>query len=372
MSIVYLGISLKNQQEHPLADEIKFCSNQELRSLKISHDEYPYFLDAIKSLGFIEELALISTCNRFEIIMFLKENTMTSANIEKIQLTVKSITKSNIDLGLLDNQKAEYQFLRTFCGLNSGLIGESEISQQIEISFRQAIIMGYMSKKGLELLEKAIKLKSIISNLVLKEKISYCQIALKSALKTLNHQVFSKVIVLGSGSTSLESCRALVDFGVAPQNIHLIHRISSSSGQISRFKSTLELNHMNYLRAKYGYHMDKVKAFVADSDLLIFGIDSRNSIMSFSQNSKISIIDFNSKPSCSFEFDQAPNNYISSDMLDSYVRNYTEKRLLDKSFCNSIKMIDEIVCNALDIRLVTKSPNLRLASSEKFELTTHK
>jgi glutamyl-tRNA reductase len=349
LPLVYLGISLKNQQQHPLADEIKFCTTDELKSVKIPHDEYPLLLDSIKSLGFIDEISLVSTCNRFEIISFLKEGYDSVENINKIQAVIKSITKSDINLGTLTQKKAEYQFLRTFCGLNSGLIGESEISHQIEISFRQAIIMGYMSNRGLELLEKAIKLKDIITERVLKDKISYCQIALQSALKNFGNFDSSKVVVLGSGSTSLESCKSLVDFGINPKNINLIHRISTSSGQIARFKSTPGLESINYLRSKYGYHMDKVKAFVADADLLVFGIDSRNPVMSFSSATKIKIIDFNSKPSCTFGLGLEPVNYISGDKLDTYVRDYSKSRLEDQDFCLSIKMIDEIVASALGL-----------------------
>jgi len=350
LSLVYLGISLKNQQQNPLSAELKFCTSQELKSVKIPHDEYPLLLDSIKSLGFIDEIALISTCNRFEILAFLKDGANNSENIQKIQLAIKSITKSEIDLGILSHKKAEYQFLRTFCGLNSGLIGESEISHQIEISFRQAIIMGYMSNRGLDLLEKAIKLKDIITERVLKEKISYCQIALQQALINFIDIEFTKVVVLGSGSTSLESCKSLVAYGVNPKNIYLVHRISASSGQISKFKSTPRLESIHYLRSKYGYHMDKVKAFVADADILVFGIDSRNPVMDFSPSCKIKIIDFNSKPSCTFGSGLEPANYISGDKLDSFVRDYSRARLEDKEFCDSIKMIDEIVGQALGIR----------------------
>lgn len=349
MPLVYLGISLKNQQQNPLSAELKFCTSQELKSVKIPHDEYPLLLDSIKSLEFIDEIALISTCNRFEILAFLKEGANNTENIQKIQSAIKSITKAEIDLGILSDKKAEYQFLRTFCGLNSGLIGESEISHQIEISFRQAIIMGYMSNRGLDLLEKAIKLKDIITERVLKEKISYCQIALQQALKNFNACDFIKVVVLGSGSTSLESCKSLVAYGVNPKNIYLVHRISASSGQIARFKSTSGLESIHYLRSKYGYHMDKVKAFVADADILVFGIDSRNPVMDFSSSCKIKIVDFNSKPSCTFGFGQEPTNYISGDKLDSYVRDYSSARLEDKEFCDSIKMIDEIVGQALGL-----------------------
>lgn len=349
MPLIYLGISLKNLQSHPLAGELKFCSLDELKSVKIPHDEYPLLLDSIKSLGFVQELALVSTCNRFEILCFVDSDVFNQENIQKIQSTIQSINKSSVDLGVLYDQKAEYQFLRTFCGLNSGLIGESEISHQIEISFRQSIIMGYMSHKGLDLLEKAIQLKNIINERVLKEKISYCQIALQTALDSFGLRDFCKVIVLGSGSTSLESCRALVNYGINPKNIFLIHRISASSGQIARFKSTQGLELINYMRSKYGYHMDKVKAFVADADLVVFGIDSRNPVMNFSSSTKMKIIDFNSKPSCTFGFGPDPVNYISGDKLDGFVRDYSSARLQDTNFRQTIEMIDTFVADALGV-----------------------
>jgi hypothetical protein len=46
---------------------------------------------------------------------------------------------------------------------------------------------------------------------------------------------------------------------------------------------------------------------------------------------------------------QEPANYISGDKLDSFVRDYSRARLEDKEFCDSIKMIDEIVGQALGL-----------------------
>lgn len=350
MPLLYLGISLKNQQKHPLADEIKFCTNQELISTKVSHDEYPLLLDTIKALGFVDELSLISTCNRFEIICYIHEQNLTQANIDLIQSAIRSITRSETILGQLIGAKAEYQFLRTFCGLNSGLIGESEISQQIEISIRQALVMGYMARQGAELLDKAIKLRAIITERIYKERVSYCQVGLLTALQGLKLQSINKAVVMGSGSTAHESCKALVDYGLPSSSIYLAHRISSSSGQISKIKSTPGLENMNYLRSKYGYHTDKIKLFVSDADLLVFAIDSKNPVMEFSRNYRVKIVDFNSKPSCSFEAGADLSSYVSGERLDDYVRSYSRDRLQDPEFCQSIELVDTTIANALGVQ----------------------
>ena len=71
MTLVYMGLSLPNRVNNPLMDKVAFCNNPVLNSVKVSHDEYARLLDAIKNIYYVNELTLISTCNRFELILFL-------------------------------------------------------------------------------------------------------------------------------------------------------------------------------------------------------------------------------------------------------------------------------------------------------------
>ena len=313
-------------------------------SVKLSHDEYPLLLDALKQFDYVEEVTLITTCNRFELILFLRDKKLQYIN--ELQRVVQSINKSEIDLDVLYGDEAKLQILRTYCGLNSGLVGEDEICMQFEISFRQTHQMGYLGSNGLLLLDEAKSLRKLIDTKVELERASYCGIAIDSALKKFGNRSYQNIIVMGSGSTAHQACLSLVKFGFNPENMTLLHRISSSSGQITAIKASPELADMKYSRAKYGYHTDRVKAFVADADLIIFGIDSRLPSLHFTKHYKTAIIDFSSKPSCSFDEDTSLDRYASSSELDSFVRAYSASRMNDVEFSSKLGLAEEMIQEA--------------------------
>lgn len=330
MDLVYIGASIQNSLDNPLASKIKFCDHQDLQNLKLGHDEYARFLDTIKTLPFVKELALISTCNRFETYLWVDSNYSLEAFLEACSGIIRSLEL----LSELKNEDAELHFYRTFLGFNSGLIAETEISQQIEISLRQCFHMGYLSKLGLELLDKAIALKSSLVELFDLAKHSYCNIAISSVLDEIKKP--NNALIMGSGSTAKQSAHSLIANGLHPSKITLVHRSSSSSYQINDFFEDKLLAQMNFQRSKDGYHIQKIKDLILDFDLLVFAIDSRYPVININKESKLKLIDFNSYPSCTFAVGADINNYYSSQRLDSFIRKHSQILLESESFKRSI------------------------------------
>jgi glutamyl-tRNA reductase len=344
MSLVYIGTSLKNDHPNPLSDSLSFCCIDDLLRAKISHDEFALLLDQIKSIENVSELTLVSTCNRFEIYAFL--NLVSEDIIEEIKSVINSFNKSEIKLAHLVGDDARLQFFRTYCGLNSGLIGEAEISMQMDISIRQSIAMGYLAKKGNDLLDEAIALRKVFDDFVYKEKVSYCSIALQRSLFKINSKI-DNISILGSGSTARQVCVALKNFGYNPNQFTLLHRISSSSNQVATIRDIEGLSDMRFVRTKYGYHTDKSKEQIYNSDLVIFAIDSKLPIINIPANSKLKIIDFNSMPSCTFSLGANLDNYFSAAKLDDEVRSFTRERMSNNNFCTSLKHAEAILIDKL-------------------------
>ena len=57
-------------------------------------------------------------------------------------------------MSLLLENEARLQVLRTYCGLNSGLVGESEICLQVNGAFKQALSLGLIEENAMKLLKK--------------------------------------------------------------------------------------------------------------------------------------------------------------------------------------------------------------------------
>lgn len=343
MGLVYLGISLANSLQHPLAARLSFADSETLSQVKLSHDEYPLLLDTLKAFPFVEEVTLVTTCNRFEIVSFLKNGYDKEPYISQLQEAIRSINKSKINLNVLYGNDAKLQILRTFCGFNSGLVGEDEICMQFEISFKQTFHMSYLGKQGMSLLHEAIVLRKILDKAVFNDKVSYCEIGLKESIKRFPNNDFKNIIVAGSGSTANQACLALIRLGYQAENITLLHRISSNSGQITAIKASSELQNINYIRCKDGYHANKAKEAFANADLIVFGIDSRLPSLHLSKHYKQAIIDFSFKPSCSFDTNADQSRYISSAQLDSFVREFSDIRIANPSFKFKLERAEEIL-----------------------------
>lgn len=346
MVLVYLGISLPNQISNPLNNKLGTYTDQDLMSCKLSHDEYPLLLDKLKSFDFVQEAVLITTCNRFELIMFLED--ASTENIYSIRQATKEIIKSEIELSLLIGEDAQLQFLRTYCGLNSGLIAEDEICMQMEIAFKQCFHMGYLGKEGMQLFTEAQALRSVIDEHIYQERVSYCQVAIETALNKFQTKEFKNIIIAGSGSTSHQSCLSLVRLGLRPETFTLAHRISSSSTQIAAIKASTELTGMNFQRVKHGYHSQRMKDLVSDCDLLVLGIDSRLPSLHFSKHNSKPVIDFSSKPSLSFDDDASRENYFCSSRLDHFVREYSEQRLRKHGFMVRIELAEAYIAKEIE------------------------
>ena len=353
MSLVYIGTSLKNDHPNPLGADLSFCTNDELLKAKIPHDQFANLLDQLRAIDLVEEISLISTCNRFEIYAFLKQ--VSSSVINEIKTTINSVSNANIDFANLNLDKAKLQFFRTYCGLNSGLIGEREISMQIDIAFRQSMAMKYLGVKGGTLLEEAISLREVFDSFVYKNKISYCSVAMEKILAET--QGIENILVLGSGSTARQACTALRDFGYDTSKMTVAHRISSSSTQLSSIKEQDGLANMKFTRSKYGYHTDKVKELVFNSDLVVFAIDSKLPVINIPTGSKVKLIDFNSQPSCTFSIGSQVENYYSAATLDKEVRDYSKQRMQDPNFVEALTHAEGI----LKEQLAAAAPSLELA-----------
>lgn len=347
VTLVYIGKSIANQVRNPLERKLNFCSLEELNQIKISHDEYPLLLDKIKTLDYVQELCLISTCNRFELFLYI-DGRLNQTRIDQIKTQIQSLNNADIDYDVLTDSDAQLQIIRSYCGLNSSLIGESEISAQFEISFKQCLHMGYLGSKLMTLYHQAQVLRERINNSIFAEKVSYCDIAIAKSLELLGANKLNKIAVFGSGSTAYQTILTLVSQGIKATQITLVHRISSSSSQIDAFRANQMFTGLSYLRCKDGYHVAKVREFTNDTDLLVFTIDSKHPVMKIGANSQNKVIDFNSKASC--EYETGFHNYISSSMLNSFVSSFSSNRNQDEEFIKQIEIAEGLIRESLEIQ----------------------
>jgi len=349
MTLVYLGVSLPNYVKNPLKDKLVFCTAEELRRVKISHEEYCAFLTELKKIPYVKEATLVATCNRFEVVLYIDKAYASLDQIREVMVLINDLSGKYIPFNFLVERDARLQILRTFCGLNSGLIGEDEVMAQMRASFKQSIKMGFAGEKIQELLDQALRIRELLDNEVYQDyKVSYCDLAIKKSLekfKILDRDLadLEKIIILGSGNTTKKSCLSLVKRGAKAGSITVLHRVSKSSAHIESFKSEPELEGLNFLRTKDGYHIDKSVSEMMDADLVIFGIDSKRPVIKFGRDSGTKIIDFNSNSSCYFEPGFDFRNYVSTFEADDFVRGFAAEQIQKDKFITKIKLAERLI-----------------------------
>ena len=352
MSFNYLGVSLGNLVENPIKS-LEFCSQEELVNTKVAHEDFPYLLDSLKELDFIEEISLVSTCNRFE-LYFFSSHELNDLEVEEMREIVFKINNSDTKLNYLSERDAELHFIRTYCGLNSGLVSEQEIIMQVQIAFRQSLAMEYLGERGEYLLNFASKLREKLDiQAIFNQGFSYCDVALSQAFKKLElDDISSKnILVLGSGGTALKSVMSLLKHGAQARNIKVIHRISSNSSQIQAFN---KFEGLSFMRAKNGYHVDRVKDAVNLADLVVFGIDSKRPVINLDAQLKNKVVDFNSKSSCTFSIGYDLKNYISAQSLEDLVRDFSERNLNNEGFKSKIAVAENYIKSLTADTLISK------------------
>lgn len=342
--LTYIGTSLANKIPNPLGSRVKFCSPEELTQTKIGHAEFKNFLSYIHNFDFVEEVTLISTCNRFEVIAELVD----AEQIDLLENAILEFTKSPVSFSKLTGKDARLQIMRTYSGLNSGLVGEQEVCMQFTASFKQGFNEGFVADKLMQLFTEVQNLRSIINEQAFVDGVSYCQVALNSAIKhfmgdRLAVQKCEDIVLLGSGSTTRNSCLALLELGVKAEQITVVHRASSNSKQMESLKATPGLQNISTLKCKHGYHMDKVKAVVKDADLVIFGIDTKEPVLALDTSFTSKVIDFNSSASVSLLAGFDKTSYISGADLDEMVRVFSRKRIQEPAFSQRIDFAEALV-----------------------------
>ncbi len=360
MVLAYYGTSLPNQIPNPLATKIRFCDPSELARVKISHDEYETFLNALKDLSFVREVMLISTCNRLEVILDIDDAMASEQVYLEVAEKIAYETNSGFLLGRLVGAEARLQILRTYCGLNSGLVGEDEICIQFDTAFGQGLGMGYLGRRGAQLLAEAQQLRNRFNTEIYGEHPSYCDIALRESFKQLGivANKLNKVVIFGSGNTAYKSAISLAEQGVHPENIMIIHRVSCSSVQLETLRHDPLLSSVQLFRAKDGYHVPKVRVLLEGADLLVFGVDTKHPVVELPYDCPLSrshkghelkVVDFNSKSSVVMQPGYKRANYIDNIELDAFVRAYAERQLADPGFMARVEAGERLLLEHLGI-----------------------
>lgn len=174
------------------------------------------YTELIKSCP-IEEIVVLSTCNRFEIYFVSDEADVENQVADYIlELTGSSLLKQKQTKYLLKGEKAVNHLFEVSAGLKSQVIGEPEILGQVKSALRKSRDSGSSGSFLLRLFESAIKTGKRVRTRtnIAKGNASYASAALAKASEVIGSFDGKKVILLGTGKISVTVSKYLRSLGL--------------------------------------------------------------------------------------------------------------------------------------------------------------
>ncbi len=230
----------------------------ELEKLSVS-EKYidQIYADLIESYN-IDEVVVLSTCNRFEIYFASKESDLENLVADYIfKLTGSDLLKQKQAKYVLKGDHAVNHLFKVSAGLKSQVIGEPEILGQVKSALRKSRDRKASGPFLLKLFESAIKTGKRVRTKtnIAKGNASYASAALVKASEVIGSFDGKKVILLGTGKIGVTVSKYLRSLGL---NSYYI-----ASRKKSRAKS---------LSDKYGgipIRINEVNELIPEVDCLI-------------------------------------------------------------------------------------------------------
>ena len=177
----------------------------ELREkVAFTHEQLPNALKDISRVADFSEVAVLSTCNRTEIIAITED-----ANEKKVvdwlaayhEMQVPALEPS---IYTKRNQEAVYHAARVACGLDSMIIGEPQIFGQVKDAYEQADLIGTLGSELHHLSQNTFRIAKRVRS---ETAIGQSSVSIASTAVTLAEMLFSdlsnrNVLLVGAGETS--------------------------------------------------------------------------------------------------------------------------------------------------------------------------
>jgi len=162
-------------------------------------------LENLRTSCGLEEAALVSTCNRFEIISVHEkgENAAHQMKTRLVEFLEKRLGRSlqGGDFYQYDDRAAVRHLFRVTSSLDSMVIGEAQILGQIKSAYRKAVTEGSAGRYLHHLFQFAFRLaKKVRSNTAVADKgVSVSYVAVRLAKQIFGELRDSSVLIIGSG-----------------------------------------------------------------------------------------------------------------------------------------------------------------------------
>lgn len=205
MSIVVIGLSHRTS---PVEMRERFA---------FAEAKIPEALQQLRSAGLAEEAVILSTCNRVELyVSTALESNKASCELKRFLGQVHCQTPPDgEELYALPEPHSVHHLFKVACGLDSMVLGETEILGQLKKAYDLALQSGNTGARLNKAFQRAFNVAKQIRT---ETNIQRGSISVASAAVELAEKIFislkgHEVMVIGAGDTSEKTARALLSRG---------------------------------------------------------------------------------------------------------------------------------------------------------------
>jgi glutamyl-tRNA reductase len=231
----------------------------------ISNDKYANILDLAAQYN-INELFVISTCNRTEIYGFTE-------NADQLCALLCSQTDGDVEtfksIAYIKNGKdAIHHLFEVAAGLDSQILGDYEILGQLKLAVKFArerhFIGAYLDRMISAVLQasKLIKTNTELSGGTVSVSFAAIQFIKEHVANVAN----KKILLIGTGKIGRNTCKNLVDY-LATKNITLINRTESKAAELA-----------NELGLRYA-PIEALEENIAAADIILVATNSADPVI---------------------------------------------------------------------------------------------
>ncbi len=205
MPIVVLGLSHRSS---PVTVRERFA---------FAEATLPNALQALRGSGAAEEAVILSTCNRVEIYVATSLDAGEALRaLETFLLSHHQATAPGGDeLYKLGEPHSVQHLFKVACGLDSMVLGETEILGQLKKAYDTALQGGHTGSRLNKAFQRAFNVAKQIrtETNIQRGSVSVGSVAVELAEKIFSHLGEHEVLVIGAGDTSEKTARALLSRG---------------------------------------------------------------------------------------------------------------------------------------------------------------
>lgn len=179
----------------------------------------PAILQLLRDQRIVDEAVILSTCNRVEIYAATRQNvSSTFAELQNFLVTCHDYRDPLTDeIYTLNEPESVHHLFRVACGLDSMVLGETEILGQLKKAYEVSLQHQHTGTRLNKAFQRAFNVAKQVrtETSIQRGSISVASVAVELAEKIFETLEGRHVMVIGAGDTSEKTARALLSRGAA-------------------------------------------------------------------------------------------------------------------------------------------------------------